>query len=65
VTHEVPGTEERNDEPEAPRYLRDALGFEVDLDLAVAELMEQEAACRISLELAQQLPPPSLDDFLS
>ncbi len=35
------------------------------LESEVEELMAQEAACRTSLELADQLPPPSLDDFLS
>ena len=37
----------------------------LDLDAEVAPSMEQEDACLTSLELAERLPPPSLDDFLS
>ena len=39
--------------------------LEDGLESEVAELMAQEAACRTALELADQLPPPSLDDFLA
>ena len=45
--------------------LADALRPSLDLEAEVAALIEQEDACLTSLELAERLPPPSLDDFLS
>ena len=53
---------EPNDRPES---LADALRPALDLEAEVAALIEQEDACLTSLELAERLPPPSLDDFLS
>jgi hypothetical protein len=55
-------TPEPDDRPES---LDDALRPALDLDAEVAALIEQEDACLTSLELAERLPPPSLDDFLS
>ena len=49
------------DEPSAD----EGAAFDGELEVEVAELMAQDAACRTALELAVQLPPPSLDDFLS
>ena len=48
-----------------PESLADALRSVLDLEAEVAALIEQEDACLTSLELAERLPPPSLDDFLS
>lgn len=53
------------DPKDQPETLADALRPPLDLDAEVAALIEQEDACLTSLELAERLPPPSLDDFLS
>ena len=51
--------------PESPESSDVETALDEGLETEVAELMAQEAACRTALELADQLPPPSLDDFLS
>lgn len=53
---------EPNDESE---NLADALRSSLNIEAEVAALIEQEDACLTSLELAERLPPTSLDDFLS
>jgi len=50
---------------DGPDSLADAIRPPLDLDAEVAALLEQEDACLTSLELAERLPPSSLDDFLS
>jgi len=51
--------------PEDPPSDDRETAFGDGLESEVEELMAQEAAVRTSLELADRLPPPSLDDFLS